>query len=112
MPTITTARLHGTFNLVNGLWPLVHLDSFESVFGPKTDRWLVRTVAGLLITNGIAQLTVPGTPAGIAHARRLGIGTAATLAAIDLIYAPAGRISKIYFLDALVELAWIRRWQK
>lgn len=105
-------RRHGTFNLRSGLWPLVHLRSFESVFGPKTDRWLVRTVAGLLITNGIAQLSAPDTPAGDAQARRLGIGTAATLAAIDLAYAPAGRINRIYLLDALIELAWIHRWQR
>ena len=30
---------------------------------------------------------------------QLGLGTAAVLAAIDLIYAPAGRISKVYLLD-------------
>ena len=39
------------------------------------------------------------------QARRLGVGTAAVLAAIDLVYVPAGRISKMYLLDAAVEVA-------
>jgi hypothetical protein len=29
------------------------------------------------------------------------------LAAIDLVYVPAGRISKMYLLDAVAELGWI-----
>jgi hypothetical protein len=34
------ARLYGLFNVAGGLWPLVHLPSFEAVSGPGTDRWL------------------------------------------------------------------------
>jgi hypothetical protein len=86
------------------------MTSFEAVTGPKTDKWLVRTVAGLLITIGAEQLRRPGNSQDEAVARRLGIGTAATLAAIDVVYAAKGRISKIYLLDAAVELLWIRSW--
>jgi hypothetical protein len=35
------------------------------------------------------------------------VGTAAVLAAIDLVYVPAGRISKMYLLDAALEVGWI-----
>jgi hypothetical protein len=35
------------YYLATGLWPLVHLPSFEAVTGPKTDDWLVHMV-GLL----------------------------------------------------------------
>ncbi|UZX04359.1 hypothetical protein F8G81_18385 [Arthrobacter sp. CDRTa11] len=106
------ALTQGSFNLITGLWPLVHMRSFEAVSGPKTDKWLVRTVSGLLVTVGIVQLGSSNSPDGVRQARRLGIGTAATLAAIDLIYGGTGRISKIYLLDAAVELMWIRRWQR
>src|SRR4051794_39884270 len=34
------ARVHGTFNVVGGVWPLVSLRTFERVFGPKEDKWL------------------------------------------------------------------------
>jgi hypothetical protein len=110
MDGMLLARLHGVANALGGLWPLVHLSSFEAVFGPKTDRWLVKTVSGLLIANGFTQLTAKRTPESLSQARRLGLGTAATLAAIDLVYAPTGRISKMYLLDAAMEIGWILAW--
>jgi len=33
------------FNLAFGIWPLILYRSFEAVSGPKTDHWLVKTVA-------------------------------------------------------------------
>lgn len=104
------ARLHGTFNVVTGLWPLVHMRSFEAVSGPKADEWLVRTVAGLMVANGLAQLAAGDDREGVAASRRIGAGTALTFAAVDLWYAGRGRISKVYLLDAAVELAWLAAW--
>src|SRR3954452_4126328 len=106
------AHLHGTFNLLTGLWAPLHRRSFEAVTGPKVDYWLVNTVAGLLITNGLLQLTAPTTRDGQAMARRLGIGTAGTLATIDVMYGAKGRISPVYLLDAVLELAWIAAWAR
>jgi hypothetical protein len=104
------ARFQGSFNVIAGLWPLVHMRSFEAVSGPKTDKWLVRTVSGLLITIGVEQFRGAPSAEGAAAAKRLGIGTAVTLTAIDLVYVAKGRISKIYLLDAAVELLIIRGW--
>ncbi|MEV8195415.1 MULTISPECIES: hypothetical protein [Rhodococcus] len=101
------ARAHGAFNLVGGLWPLVHRRSFEAVFGPKHDRWLQYTTAGLLAGNGMVQLSVADTAEGHRYARRLGVSTAAVLFAIDLIYAPPGRIPKTYPADAVMEAGWL-----
>jgi hypothetical protein len=112
MDGVVLARAHGVLNVVGGVWPLVHISSFEAVFGPKTDRWLVKTVAGLLIVNGLAQLATSPSAEGMRQARRLGVGTAAVLAAIDLVYVPAGRISKMYLLDAALEVAWIMAWYR
>lgn len=84
--------------------------SFEAATGPKTDGWLVRTVSGLLIAIGMAQILSRDNPQNLVPAKLLGIGTAATLAAIDLVYVAKGRINKIYLLDAAVELSWIRHW--
>jgi hypothetical protein len=104
------ARAHGAFNLVSGLWPLLHMRSFERVLGPKADRWLVQTVAGMLVAIGAAQLSTRPSPDSVAQARRVGLGTGATLAAIDLVYAPRGRISKVYLVDAALELGWVFAW--
>ncbi|MFF3342781.1 hypothetical protein [Streptomyces flavidovirens] len=59
-PADTVAVAHGAFNVVGGLWPLLHLRSFEWVFGPKTDVWLQRTTGGLLVSAGVAQLAAAG----------------------------------------------------
>lgn len=82
------------------------------MFGPKVDRWLVKTVAGLLIVNGLAQLSCRRSDDAVRVARRLGVGTAVVLAAIDLAYVPTGRISPMYLLDAAVELGWIVAWAR
>jgi hypothetical protein len=104
------------YYLATGLWPLVHLPSFEAVTGPKTDDWLVHMV-GLLAG-------VIGAALGVAavHDRHrapeivvLAAGAALAFAGIDLWYVLNGPISPIYLADALVELAllvglaWTRR---
>lgn len=104
------SRAQGTFNVVSGLWPVMHMRSFEAVSGPKVDRWLVRTVGGLVAANGLAQLT-----AGDAEQRlsaRIGLGTSAVLAAVDVRYGATGRISRIYLLDALIQMAWAVAWTR
>jgi hypothetical protein len=110
MQSSKTAKLQGAFYIINGLWPLVHMRSFEAVSGPKADKWLVRTVSGLLIAIGLEQVRATPGRESAAVARRLGIGAAVTLAAIDLYYSLSGRISRAYLLDAAVELIWIRAW--
>jgi hypothetical protein len=66
------ARVHGAINVVSGLWPILHMRRFEWVFGPKVDRWLVYTVAGLLTSVGYAQWRA-GTDEDWPHARRIGV---------------------------------------
>jgi hypothetical protein len=103
------AQIHGAFNIVSGAWPLLHRRSFEAVFGPKEDRWLMYTVAGLLVSVGYTQLRA-GTPASWIHARRLGVATASTLLIIDAVYVPRGVIKRTYLLDAVAEAALIGAW--
>jgi hypothetical protein len=106
------ARLHGAAYLLGGLWPLLHLRSFEAVFGPKTDRWLVKTVSGMLVVDGMTLLAAGRSRAALLQARRVGIGTAAVLSAIDLVYVPIGRIRPTYLLDAAAEIGLIMLWSK
>jgi hypothetical protein len=100
------------FYVVSGLWPLLHRRSFEAVFGPKRDYWLVATVAGLMCGNGAALLATPVSRDAGRLAGLLGAGTAGTLAAVDLVNVPRGRISALYLLDAAVELGWLAAWRR
>ncbi|WP_344450240.1 hypothetical protein [Actinocorallia aurantiaca] len=104
------ARAHGIFNIVGGAWPLAHRRSFEGFFGPKEEEWLQQTTGALLVAAGCGQVLAAGEPGGPAHARRAGLGTAATLLAIDLMYVPRGRIRWTYLLDGVLEAAWIVAW--
>ncbi len=100
----------GVFYLVTAFWAMVSMRSFQWVTGPKTDIWLVRTVALLLMVTGTV-LTIAGIRKRIGpESPLLGAGSAATLAGIDIVYAAKGRISRIYFLDALVELGFLVAW--
>jgi len=100
----------GAIFLACGVWPLVHLPSFQAVTGPKADEWLVRTVGSLLgVTGGVlisAGLRRRITP----EIRALAVGSAGVLTAIDCIYAAKGRISRVYLLDAALELGFIAGW--
>lgn len=104
------AWIQAVFYVVTGIWPLFSRRTFEKVTGPKTDFWLVKTV-GLLIT-------VIGVVLGLAGSRRsmppevpvLGIGSAASLAGVDVAYVRQGRIPRVYLLDALAEVGLIALW--
>lgn len=104
------AKAHGTFNLVSGLWPLLSRRTFEKVTGPKADWWLVQTVAGLMVTNGLTQLLADDSPGALRLAGTLGRGTALTLGIIDVVHPARGKISKVYLVDAAAEAAWLMLW--
>ena len=99
------ALTQGVFYLATGVWPLVHMRSFEAVTGPKVDRWLVRTVGGLLGVVGGALGSAARHGRITPEIRALGAGTAAVLAVIDCTYVARKRISPIYLLDAVAEVA-------
>ncbi len=109
---LAIARAQGTFNVVGGLWPIVSLRSFEWVYGRKTDVFLQKTVGGLLFSIGSIQLMASDSPEDVATARRLGIATALTLLAIDLVYIPKRHMRWTYWQDAACEIGWIAAWMR
>ena len=100
----------GIFYVATGLWPIFHLASFEAVTGPKVDKWLVRTMGGLIAAVGASLIAGAYEPRTARAVRVLGIGSAAALGIADILYAVRGRISKVYFGDAVAEAALIASW--
>jgi hypothetical protein len=84
--------------------------SFEAVTGPKTDRWLVNTVGILVSAIGVTLLLAARRRRVAPEPVVLAAGSAAGLAAIDTVYAARGRISKVYLLDAVLELILVGAW--
>lgn len=101
---------HGVYWLVAGLWPLLHVASFQGVTGRKHDLWLVKTVASLVVVAG-AVLTMAGLRGRVTpETRMLAMGAPAALTAIDIWYTRKGRISRIYLVDAVVHGALVVAW--
>jgi hypothetical protein len=107
---VGVALVQGGFYAVTGVWALVDLDSFMAVTGPKTDLWLVKTVGALVTVIGGVLLTAGWRRRVTRDVLLLGIGSALSLATIDLVYVSAGRISKIYLLDAAAEVGLAIAW--
>jgi hypothetical protein len=96
------------YYVVTGLWPIIHLRSFEAITGPKVDDWLVHTVGLLAAAVGCSLGTAAlrgQTQSAVVST--LAVTSALAFAAIDLWYGLSGRISSIYLADAAVQLSLI-----
>jgi hypothetical protein len=96
------------YYVVTGIWPVIHLQSFEAVTGPKSDDWLVHMVGLLAAVIGITLgATVLSDQTRGTVASTLAITSASAFAAIDLWYGLSGQISAIYLGDAAVQVGLI-----
>ena len=102
--------VHGSFYVLTGVWPLVHMPSFLAVTGPKTDLWLVRTVGALVLVVGSYLLLVALRRSFHPEIALLAAGCALALAVADVIYVSRGVISRIYLADAAVEILLVLVW--
>jgi hypothetical protein len=111
--------IQGPYYLLTGVWPLVHIRSFQYVTGQKydnlpnggeSDHWLVLTV-GLLVTSvALALLTAAWRRSVQPEIAVVAIGSAAGLTAIDVIYVARQVINPIYLVDAAIEVPLIAAW--
>src|SRR3954468_1197330 len=104
------ALTQGVYFAATGIWPLLDMRSFEKVTGPKADKWLGRTVGALVAVIGGALVSAAVRRSVTNEIAGLAVGSAAGLAAIDVVYATSGRISKIYLCDAAAEAILIGAW--
>lgn len=104
------AAVQGIYYVVTGIWPLVAVDLFQRVTGPKTDPWLVYCVGGLIAVIGATLIASVVTNRISREAAILAIGSALVLAAIDTIFVFRGVISGIYLVDAAAEVALVVWW--
>lgn len=104
------AIIQGSYYTATGLWPILHMRSFEEVTGPKADDWLVKTVGALITVVGGTLLASGLGDGPSSDLKRIAAGSAAALAVVDVVYVAQGRISRIYLLDAAAELALVTGW--
>jgi hypothetical protein len=104
------ALAQGLYFAATGLWSLTGIQSFQKVTGPKTDLWLVRTVGTLVLVIGAVLLLAAGRRVASAEVAALGLGSAVGLTAVDVVYVGKKRISRIYLLDAALEILFVVGW--
>jgi hypothetical protein len=104
------AAAQGAYYVATGLWPIVHLRSFEAVTGPKPEGWLVKMVGALAACIGGALFAASRSGRITPELRGLALGAAASFAAVDVWYVARRRIAPIYLMDALPELAALGFW--
>lgn len=95
--------IQGWFYVLTGIWPVLHIKSFEMITGPKIDKWLVKTVGLMITCSGVIFIVFNDTMAALT----LAMLNALTLGIVDIFYVTKKIIPKIYLVDALIEFVFI-----
>ena len=111
-PQSRLAQVQGVAYLSTGIWPIIHRRSFEAVTGPKTDFWLVRCVGALVSVVGAVLLLASRRIRWLPEFTVLAVGFALSLAIVDIVGVAVRRISPVYLLDAVGELALVAAWAR
>lgn len=104
------ALIQGIYFFVSGIWPLISMSTFLKVTGPKTDLWLVKTVGLILAVIGAALIVAQVNAEINTSIVVLAIGSALSLAIVEVVYVAKRVISPIYLGDAVIELILIGWW--
>lgn len=104
------AVIHGIYYLLTGIWPLLHLESFFAVTGPKTDVWLVQTFGALVAVIGFALLVAARRRALSVEWAVLAGGQAMVLTLVDIVLVAREQIPPVYLGDAVIEVLLAASW--
>lgn len=102
--------VHVFYMLLTAIWSLVNIDGFMVVTGPKTDIWLVKTVAVLLIVISMCMLLYLRTGGSELPVIFLGGVTALGFTVIDFYYSAHKVISPVYAYDGIIQVIFLGLW--
>lgn len=102
--------IQALYYFITGIWPLLDINSFMAVTGPKTDLWLVKMVGLLSMAIGATLAYNYASLKDKFLGGILGIGGALSFAIIGFTYASNDVISNIYIVDGVVQLMFIIGW--
>jgi len=104
------AAVQGLYYLGTGVWPLVSIDSFLKVTGPKTDLWLVQAFGVLVAVAGVVLLVTAWRQKVPLEIVTLAVGMAMALAGVDIVFVLRRDIGPVYLIDALAEIGLLALW--
>jgi len=98
--------IQSIYYFITALWPIVSVGTFMMVTGPKTDVWLVKTVAVMILAIAITlffgalRASLSRDVCTLALLASLGLTT------IDIYYSLSGTIPAIYLADVPPEIVF------
>ena len=101
--------VQGMYVLLTAVWALADIQSFMFITGPKTDVWLVRTVAVLLICISLFFL-LSSKKSEEPRVTLTALVFSFGLAYIDFYYTLNNTIRWVYALDGIVESMFGLLW--
>ncbi|MCW3076711.1 MAG: hypothetical protein JWO32_1320 [Bacteroidetes bacterium] len=99
--------LLGLYLSITGIWPIIHLNSFLFITGPKNDIWLLKTFSLLLIAVGITLILSSKYKNVPAPLIILPLLISSALLFADVYYPLIGKIRPVYLLDGIIQLLFI-----
>ncbi len=91
----------GMYYMITGLWPLLHVGSFEAVTGQKMDKFTLRSTGLMIVIVGAILALASREKRPDPGFTALGVGSAVGLATLEVVNAQ--RIRQVYLLEALGE---------
>jgi hypothetical protein len=102
--------VQGAYFLVSGVWPLVWMDGFTDITGPKTDLWLVRTVGLLAAVIGATLLLAALRRTYVIEVAFLAVASAFAFLAVDVVGWASGVLRWTYLIDAVAQTGILVGW--
>ena len=106
----TLLWIQGIYTLITAVWPLLHIESFIKVTGPKTDIWLVKTVAVLLVAISVCFISNIFIKTNKLPVILLALTSCIGLIFIDFYYTSNKVISWVYKLDGILQIIFMLGW--
>lgn len=98
------------YYFITGIWPVADITSFMEVTGSKTDIWLVKTVAVLLLAISVSFFVQLFNKRNPAPAIALAMSCCVALGTIDFYYVTADVIAPVYLLDGVLQILLLTAW--
>jgi hypothetical protein len=102
--------VQGAMYVATGLWPIVHIQSFERMAGPRASRGLVRTFGAVMATVGLSLLLRGMRRSRQQTASPLGAVGSLALSMANSVYAGRGRISPVSISRVIAQTALLVAW--
>jgi hypothetical protein len=102
--------VQGLYFAITGIWPLLSIESFMFITGPKTDIWLVKTLGAIFFCEGACFLAAAVLREISVPVALLALMNALALIFVDVYYYSKGIIAITYLGDAFAELVFAVAW--